>query len=188
MNSAKNSEDEMRHKLLQISSRGVQIPCNSRYLNSFRGVCGSLSRCVSEATLVFDLALTSVVQQTWVETLSESHHTASVEPWPGGRGIDQCPQYIASRENHAVRAGRLSAKVARSHQDGKVIDTLHFDPLAASPLSLVNVEGTRHLTRGTERRPITRDIRSGRDHETPPSNGGLVAQQSKLGQGPGPAS
>lgn len=42
MNSAKNSEDEMRHKLLQISSRGVQIPCNGRYLNSFRGVCGTL--------------------------------------------------------------------------------------------------------------------------------------------------
>lgn len=87
-----------------------------------------------------------------------------------------------------MRGGRLSAKVARSHQDGKVIDTLHFDPLAASPLSLVTVEGTRHSTRGTERCPIIRDIRSGRDHETPPSNGGLVTQQSKLGQGPGPAS
>lgn len=80
MNFAKNSEDEMRHKLLQISSRGVQIPCISRYLNSFRGVCGNLSWCVFEATLVFDLTLTSVVQKTWVETLLESHHTATVEP------------------------------------------------------------------------------------------------------------
>lgn len=87
-----------------------------------------------------------------------------------------------------MRAGRLCAKVARSHMDGRVIDTLHFDPLAASPLSLVTFEGTRHLTRGTERRPIIRDIRSGRELETPPWNGGLVAQQSKLGQGPGPAS
>lgn len=42
VNSAKTSRDEMRHKLLQISSRGVQIPCTGRYLNSFRGVCGIL--------------------------------------------------------------------------------------------------------------------------------------------------
>lgn len=102
MNSAKNSEDEMRHRLLQISSRGVQILCTSRYLNSFRGVCGTLSGCVSEATLVFDLALTSVVQQTWVETLLETHHTASVElvarwPWKGPNShrlekVMQCAQ------------------------------------------------------------------------------------------------
>lgn len=138
------------------------------------------SRCVSEAPLVFDLTLASVVQETWFETLSESHHTASVEPWPGGRGIDQNPKH--REKTMQARAGRLSAKVAR------VIDTLHCDPLAASPLSLVTVEGTGHSTRGTERRPMIRDIRSGRDLETPPSNGGLVAQQSKLGQGPGPAS
>lgn len=87
-----------------------------------------------------------------------------------------------------VQAGCLSAKVARPHQDDRIIDTLHFDPVPASPLSLVTFEGTRHSTRGTAHRPIIRDIRSGRDLEAPLSNGGLVTQQSKLGQGPGPAS
>lgn len=83
MNSAKDCEDEMRHTLLQISARGVQIACIGRYLNSFRGVCGPLVWCVSEATLVFDLTLTSVVHQTWVETLLESHHTGRC--WTCGR-------------------------------------------------------------------------------------------------------
>lgn len=89
MNSAKNSEDEMRHKLLQISSRGVQIPCYGRYLNSFRGVCGTLfKRCIrGNSGFRSDVDVRGPADLG--ETLSESHHTASVELWPGGRGIGQ---------------------------------------------------------------------------------------------------
>lgn len=179
-NFAKNNEDEMRHKLLQISSRGVQIPCTGRYLNSFRGVCDTLFKMCIRGNSGFrsDVGVRGPRDLVRNFVGVTSHCLCrTVARWPWHR-----PKSQASRENHAARAGRLSAKVAR------VIDTLHCDPVAASPLSLVTVEGTRHWTRGTERRPIIRDIRSGRDLETPPSNGGLVTQQSELGQGPGPAS
>lgn len=69
--------------------------------------------------MVFDLALTSVVQQTWVETLLESHHTASFEPWPGGRRIDQNPSNARNLCSTCRQAVCQGGKAPSGRQDNR---------------------------------------------------------------------